>query len=103
MKISKNRINRIIKESVKKVVREGWDDDRFEYEHFTDEGNGGLEEYGMNIVELIDGLNDSDSIHGLGEEVAQYLDRKKLQWFIEGLIAVCKSGQNLANPSPYDI
>jgi hypothetical protein len=103
MKINENKIHRIIRESVNKVVREGWDDDRFEYEHFTDEGNGGLEEYGMNIVELIEGLNDSDSIHGLGEEVAQYLDRKKLQWFIEGLIAVYKSGQHLANPSPYDI
>ena len=89
------------RKTAKKPLGEGWNDDRFEYDHLSDTGNGGLEEYGMNIANLILGLGgDSDSLHGLGEEVAQHLlnsgddtmaKERILKPFIEGLIAWYKN------------
>ncbi len=106
IRLTESDLHRIIKRSAERIIREGWTDDRFEYDHLTDEGNGGLEEYGMNIAALILGLGgDSDSLHGLGEEVAQSIMRddkmnkeQVLKPFIEGLIAFYKNPDD-----PYSI
>ena len=104
-------MRRIADRVARSLINEAWKDDRFEYDHLSDEGNGGIEEYGMNIANLIGGLGkDSDSLHAVGEEVAQFIingddaDREiVLKPFIEGLIAGYKSGPNFMNPSPQDI
>lgn len=87
--------------TVKRVLKEGWEDDRFQYDHLTDEGNGGLEEYGMGT--------DQDALHALGEQTAIEVmsisgdgyksgnAEQRLKPFIEGLIAVYKNPNN-----PYD-
>ena len=97
IRLTESDLHNIVKESAKKIIKEAWKDNRFEYDHLSDTGNGGLEEYGMNIANLILGLkSDSDSLHGLGEEVAQHLlnsgddtmaKERILKPFIEGLIA----------------
>ena len=88
IRLTENEFRVLIKESVNKILKEYWDDDRFEYDHFSDEGNGGIEEYGSNIAELLDGLNDPDSVHAVGEVVGERIaDAQKLQWFIEGIQA----------------
>ena len=108
IRLTESDLHKIVKKSAKKIINEVWNDDRFEYDHLTDEGNGGLEEYGMNIAQLIVGLgSDNDAIHGLGEEVAQQIlasgedmetKEQVLKPFIEGLIAWYK------NPGdPYDV
>lgn len=104
VRITHDDIRRIVAESVSRIV-EDWNGDRFEYENFTDNGNGGAEEYGVNIAKLVSGLGgDPDSIHAVAEEAAQRMDKERvLRPFIEGLIAVYKSGDNLMNPSPQDI
>ena len=105
IRLGQNDLRRIVNESINKVVNEGWNDDRFEYDNFTDEGNGGAEEYGTNIANLVNGLGgDLDSIHAVAEEAAQRMDKEGvLKPFIEGLIAIYKSGSNLSNPSPQDV
>lgn len=118
IRLTESDLRNIVKKSIGRILKEGWNGDRFEYDHFSDEGNGGIEEYGHNIAHLLFGLgSDPDSLHAVGEEVAQCLispsqngmkatDNKKeeiLKPFIEGLIAVYKSGDNLLNPSPQDI
>lgn len=109
-RLTESDLHGIVQSSVAKILRETWNNDRFEYDHFTDDGNGGIEEYGANIANLIDGLgSDSDALHAVGEEVAQILIMKNdgkervLRPFIEGLIAGYKSGPNFMNPSPQDI
>lgn len=101
IRLTESDLHNIVKESAEKIIKEAWKDDRFEYDHLSDEGNGGLEEYGMNIANLILGLGtDSDSLHGLGEEVAQHIlnnggdettKERVLRPFIEGLIAWYKN------------
>ena len=101
IRLTESDLHRIVKESVTNIIKEVWNKDRFEYDHLSDEGNGGLEEYGMNIANLILGLgSDSDSLHGLGEEVAQHIlnnggdemvKERVLKPFIEGLIAWYKN------------
>jgi hypothetical protein len=105
VRLTEGDLHSIIKTTVSRIINEGWNADRFEYDHLSDEGNGGIEEYGTNIANLLNGLGgDSDSLHAVGEETAQHLDKKNvLKPFIEGLIAVYKSGDNLINPSPQDI
>jgi hypothetical protein len=105
IRLTEGDLRNVIKKSVEKMIKEGWNNDRFEYDHFSDEGNGGAEEYGANIAELINGLgNDPDSIMAVAEEAAQHMDKENvLKPFIQGLIAVYKSGENLLNPSPQDI
>ena len=104
IRLTESDLHDIIRESVKNVLNEGWVDDRYEYDHFSDEGNGGLEEYGVNIAQLINGMgSDSDSLHALGEEVAMHLangsDKEQvLRPFIEGLIAVYKNPKD-----PYSV
>lgn len=104
IRITHNDIRNLVRESVQKIL-EDWNGDRFEYENFTDEGNGGAEEYGVNIAKLVSGLGgDPDSIHAVAEEAAQRMDKERvLKPFIEGLIAIYKSGEHLSNPSPQDI
>lgn len=104
IRMTESDLHQLIKESVQRIL-EDWNGDRFEYENFTDEGNGGAEEYGVNIAKLVNGLGgDPDSIHAVAEEAAQHMDKEKvLKPFIEGLIAIYKSGENLLNPSPQDI
>lgn len=95
IRLTEADLHRIVRESASKILKEYWDDDRFEYENFSDEGNGGIEEYGSNISELLNGLGDSDSLHAVGEYVAENMDSmEKLQWFIEGLQAGMSSGSN---------
>ena len=105
IRLTEQDLRNIVNESVARILKEGWNDDRFEYEHFTDEGNGGAEEYGVNIAKLVNGLgNDPDSIMAVAEEAAQHMDKETvLKPFINGLIAIYKSGDNLLNPSPQDI
>jgi len=101
IRLTESDLHKVVKDSVKKIIKEAWKKDRFEYDHLSDEGNGGLEEYGMNIANLIMGLGtDSDSLHGLGEEVAQHIlnngddettKERVLKPFIEGLIAWYKN------------
>ena len=99
--LTESDLHQLVKESAEKIIKEGWADDRFEYDHLSDTGNGGLEEYGMNIANLILGLgSDGDALHGLGEEVAQnilnhggdeMIKERVLKPFIEGLIAWYKN------------
>ena len=95
VRITESELQNVIKEAATNILKEYWDDDRFEYENFSDEGNGGIEEYGSNISELLNGLGDSDSLHAVGEYVAENMDSiEKLQWFIEGLQAGMSGGSN---------
>lgn len=109
-RLTENDLHRIVEGTVKRVLKEGWEDDRFQYDHLTDEGNGGLEEYGMNIAQLIYGMGtDQDALHALGEQTAIEVmsisgdgyksgnAEQRLKPFIEGLIAVYKNPNN-----PYD-
>ena len=100
IRLTENDIRNIVKRSVSRVISEGWNDDRFEYEHFTDEGNGGIEEYGHNIYSILEGM-DSDSLHAIGEEVASNFGengKRELKCFIEGLISVYKNPKD-----PYEV
>lgn len=105
IRLTEGDLHNMVKTSVQKILTEKWNGDRFEYNNFTDEGNGGAEEYGTNIAELINGLgNDPDSIMAVAEEAAQRMDKETvLKPFIHGLIAIYKSGDNLSNPSPQDV
>lgn len=105
IRLTESDLHKIVKGSVKKIIKEKFNGDRFEYDHLSDEGNGGAEEYGVNIADLLNGLGgDSDSIMAVAEEAAQRMDKDRvLKPFIYGLIAVYKSGVNLMNPSPQDI
>lgn len=107
VRINEGYLRNVIRESVDRVLREDWKEDRYEYDHFQDEGNGGTEEYGLNMAQLIRGVGpDSDALHALGEETALKLigmvgdDGKDeyLQPFIEGLIAV-----HMNQDDPYDV
>ena len=88
IRLTEQDLRNIVNESVARILKEGWNDDRFEYEHFTDEGNGGAEEYGVNIAKLVNGLgNDPDSIMAVAEEAAQHMDKETvLKPFINGLM-----------------
>ena len=116
IRLTESDLHNIVKESAEKIIKEAWNNDRFEYDHLSDTGNGGLEEYGLNIAQLIYGQgSDSDALHALGEETAQQLlamyngnpndmefgkndAETYLKPFIEGLIAVYK------NPTdPYEV
>ena len=105
IKLTEGDLHKIVKKTSNKLIKELWNKDRFEYKHFSEEGNGGAEEYGVNIADLLNGLGgDSDSIMAVAEEAAQRMDKDRvLKPFIYGLIAVYKSGANLMNPSPQDI
>jgi len=104
VKLTESELHSIVKDAAIKVINEVWNKDRFEYKNFTDEGNGGAEEYGTNIADLIKGLGDPDSIMAVAEEAAQRMDKETvLKPFIHGLIAIYKSGEHLTNPSPQDI
>lgn len=95
VRLTEQEFKGLITESVQKILKEYWDDDRFEYDHFSDEGNGGIEEYGSNIADLLDGLTDPDSLHAVGEVVGEKIaDAQKLQWFIEGIQAGMSGGSN---------
>lgn len=92
MVLNENYLKNVIRNAVNNVLKEGWNDDRFSYDNLTDEGNGGIEEYGMNISNLLNGLGgDPDSLHAVGETVGEKMDKESLKCFIEGLIVVYKS------------
>ena len=107
IKISQEQIHEMVKTTIQNIIKEEWNGDRFTYNNFTDEGNGGIEEYGRNIADLLLGLGgDPDSLHAVGEETAENLLKEKektLKPFIEGLIAVYKSDHNTSSKTPQDI
>ena len=95
MELNENYLKNVIRNAVNNVLNEDWNGDRFSYDNFTDEGNGGIEEYGLNISNLLNGLGgDPDSLHAVGETVGENMDKESLKCFIEGLIVVYKSGEN---------
>ena len=94
MRIDENIIKAAVRRTINKVLKEDWNDDRFEYDHFTDDGNGGIEEYGDNIASLLNGLGgDQDSLHAVGETVAEQMDEKDVRCFIEGMIVALKGNK----------
>ena len=103
VRITESEVRSLVKQCVRNIMSEGWNGDRFNYENFSEEGNGGIEEYATNIAQLIAGLGgDPDSIHALGEEIAQLLDKNIVQMLIEGLESVMQAGPHLTSPSPQE-
>lgn len=104
MRIDENIIKTAVRRTINKVLKEEWNDDRFEYDHLTDDGNGGIEEYGSNIASLLNGLGgDQDSLHAVGETVAEQMDDGALRCFIEGLIVGLKGGDYQQTYNNYGI
>ena len=95
MRLNEQYLKSVVKDAVRHVLNEGWDGDRFTYDNLSDKGNGGIEEYGMNISNLLNGLGgDPDSLHAVGETVGENMDKESLKCFIEGLIVAYKTGKN---------